>query len=197
MEAGTTGVESARCSRCGFEGPHVEGKCGNPTCRCFVRFNSRSTVHNGRRLELGAFTPTEASEVQKLLASILKDLGDTDDEHDPRRVSVARRLLAERLAEVAPMAKACGAYIAARGPLTERGRRRAAVNLYFEAVACMSQLASKIGLERQGTQSPRTMDGLLKKAAETSHDYAGGAIGDPSEGEEGIVVTDRSAEARG
>ena len=140
--APTTGHETARCSRCGHEAePTGKGQCSQ--CGCFLPTNTVALVHGGRRMQLGRGTPLDEAERVAIRDAVLSDLGGEDE------VSEVMRQLVQDFAGAVVLRDLVFSHLAATGPLTKAGRRRASVELYFSASARAERLAKQIGTDRK------------------------------------------------
>ena len=71
----------------------------------------------------------------------------------------------DRLAEAILLSEVYWVYLAASGPMTVRGRTRAAMQGYLQAVDRVSRLASQIGLQRRARKVPTLDEYLHRRAA--------------------------------
>ena len=134
---------------------------GNAVGDRFKPGNSAGLIHGGRRLQLGCGTPLDESRRVELRDGVLADLGGPDE------VSVVLGALVEDFASAVLLRETAWSHIAAVGPLTRAGRRRAVVGLYFLASGRVERLAAQIGLSRQSRPvSPGTPMAALKHVLE-------------------------------
>ena len=145
LDAQTTGLEAARCSKCGRvvdDEATRTGHCPKP-CGAFVFDNPAAKTHGGRQLQLrGPVDALARLRYDDVRAGLLSDLGDTP--------STARGIVVDRLAEATLLCEVTWADMVSNGILTAKGRRRAVCDLYLAASDRAARLAGVVGLERRG-----------------------------------------------
>ena len=138
----TDGCETVRCQRCDHDAePTDKGRCAK--CGCWVSGNTGALTHGARRLQVGAGTELDEANRTAIRDAVLSDLGGESE------VSAVLYELCADFASAVVLRDLAWAHIAAVGPLTLKGRRRAVVSLYLEASARAERLAARIGLERK------------------------------------------------
>ena len=86
--------------------------------------------------------------------AVLEDLGGRDE------VSEVMRQLVEDFSAAVVLRNVAWQHIAAVGPLTKAGRRRAVVDLYLSASARAERLAKQIGTSRKPARVPTLQEYL-------------------------------------
>ena len=159
--AETSGTEAVRCSRCGTEAePTGKGQCGK--CGCWLPRNEGALVHGGRRLQLGRGSPLDEARRVELRDVVVDDLGGRDD------VSAVLFELVEDFSSACTLRDVAWQHLAAVGPLTRAGRRRAVVDLYLQSSQRAERLAARIGMERKPARVPSLSEYLRDKGAADS-----------------------------
>jgi len=131
-------AETARCSRCGWEGASV-GRC--PRCQAWLARNLGNFRHGLRSMQIhGPVAGAAAVRCLQIRQALEADHAD---------LSTARGLIVARLAEVATLAESAWAQLEQVGPVTAAGRRRPVVDLYLQAADRVQRLAAALGLDRQ------------------------------------------------
>ena len=159
--AKTSGTDTVRCSRCGTEAePTGKGQCEK--CGCWLPRNEAALVHGGRRLQLGRGSPLDEARRVELRDAVVEDLGGRDD------VSTVLYELVEDFSAVCTLRDVAWQHLAAVGPLTRAGRRRAVVDLYLQSSQRAERLAARIGMERKPARVPSLSEYLRDKGAADS-----------------------------
>jgi hypothetical protein len=148
----TSGGETVRCSRCGFESVPAGRHC--PKCGAFTLQNRCAVTHGLSRFRGGLSTPLDLRQRDATAAAVLADKG------GPTEVSAVVRPQVLDFAQAIQLRDAAWAHLAAVGPFTRAGRKRAAVDVYLAASARAQQLAAQIGLSRLARKVP-TLDEAL------------------------------------
>jgi hypothetical protein len=91
--------------------------------------------------------------------AVLADLGGDDE------VSETLRALVDDFSFAVVLTRLLTQHLTSVGPLTRRGRKRAALDAWHRASARLEGLAAKIGLERRGARVP-SLDEYLREHAE-------------------------------
>ena len=161
---------SVRCRRCGLEQP-ATNVCGG--CHSFLPGNESALVHGGRRQQLGRGTALDESLRVEIRNAVLEDLGGEDE------VSEVMRQLVEDFAGAVVLRDLVFAHLAATGPLTKAGRRRASVDLYLSASSRAERLAKQIGTARKPARVPTLQEYLQERAIdqpEVAEDAGGSKV---------------------
>jgi hypothetical protein len=142
------GPETVRCS-CGTAvEPSGKGSC--PACGRFLPGNVVALIHGGRRMSL---PPERASRRAELRAQVWADLGGTVPPiiGEVAEDFVSACVLRDQLVE----------HLEAIGPLTQRGTRRAAMDLYLATSARIERLSVPLGVFRDEVKAKTpTSDGI-------------------------------------
>lgn len=152
----TDGHDTGRCSGCGSEAPADAGRC--PDCGRFLPGNEAVLVHGARRLQDGQETALQETRRVSLRDAVLEDLGGEEN------VSEVLSELVEDFASAVQLRDVAWAHIAAVGPLTKAGRRRAVVDLYLQASRRAEPLAKEIGTERREAPVPSLEEALRQSS---------------------------------
>ena len=121
---------------------------GNTIGDRFLPGNEHGLVHGGRRLQLGNETPLDERQRVSLQDAVLEDLGGRQE---------CSAVLCQQVADFAAavvLRDCLFGHLSLVGPLTKAGRRRACVDLYFQASSRAERLASQIGLRRAPKSVP-------------------------------------------
>ena len=137
---------------------------GNSVGQRFRPGNAAALVHGGRRLQLGHGTALDETRRLELRDSVLADLGGKTE-----CSSVLCELVEDFAAAVVLRDTAFG-HLAAVGPLTRAGRRRAAVDLYLQASQRAERLANQIGTGRTPARVPSLEEYLRARSEAESGD---------------------------
>ncbi len=113
-----------------------------------MKGNEAALKHGGRRFAAGAGTPLDEAVVVQLRDSVLADVGGQD------AVSAITAELVYDFARACCLRDLAWQHIAAVGPFTKSGKRRAVVALWMEASARVERLGKTIGLERRAISVP-------------------------------------------
>ena len=112
----------------------------------FASGNTAPLTHGGRSRRVRAAQLPQQAEIRELLAdkraAILADLG------GDAKVSRLQRDLVERYLELDIVATWLGGNLVAEGPLTAKGRTRAALSAYESVADRLLRLATALGLDR-------------------------------------------------
>ena len=139
--------DAVACANCEQDvEPTGKGQC--PKCGCWLTGNEAALVHGGRRLQLGEGSPMDEACRVKLRDAVLADLGGRES------VSVVMAELVEDFSGACVLRDLVWQHLAAVGPLTKAGRRRAAFDLYLQASQRAERLAARIGTDRVGATVP-------------------------------------------
>jgi hypothetical protein len=135
-----------RCRKCGRTVDTAGDNCPRP-CGALLPGNLRSLRHGGRssRVPVGLM-PQQADALAALAerrAELLVDLGGAD------QLSVVMRDLVQRYLELAMTADYLAANLQQLGPLTGKGRTRAALSAWLAVVDRQQKTAQLLGLERR------------------------------------------------
>jgi hypothetical protein len=133
------------CKRCDAlrtaEGDHC------PSCGGWLPSNTGHLIHGGRSRQVRAGQLPEQAEAVAALAErhaeIVNELGGAD------ALSIIKRDLVTRYLETAMIADYLASNVWQHGPLTGKGRTRAAVTAYLQVLDRQQKLAATIGIERQ------------------------------------------------
>ena len=129
-ERAANGTATDACSECGSTEPAVNGRCPTPTCRCFRKSNRAAATAGGYR---GKPTADDQRRSDQLLSDVQSDpLATTLREWE--RDYAAKRVLCDILAK----------FLTAAGPLTEAGRRRAALDAFLSVSESTQRTAQAI-----------------------------------------------------
>ena len=137
---------------------------GNRIGQRFPPGNVAALVHGGRRLQLGHETPLDEVRRIDLHDAVLTDLGGRAE------VSAVLAELVADFAAAVVLRDVAYAHLAAVGPLTRAGRRRAVVDLYLQASARAERLAAQIGLRRVPKPAPSSFSEAILQAPELTSD---------------------------
>jgi len=163
----TDGLATVRCQRCGREAEAIgKGQCS--ACGCWLPANEGALTHGGRRLQTGNGSRLDEVNRTSIRDAVLADLGGESE------VSTVLYELCEDFAAACVLRNLAWAHIAAVGPLTLKGRRRAVVSLYLEASGRAERLASRIGLERKAPPGPSLTEYLKGRTTDKDDDNASG-----------------------
>ena len=132
---------------------------GNEVGSRFQPGNTAALIHGGRRMQLGPGAARDKAERVALRDLVLQDLGGETE------VSAVMRELVEDFAGAVVLRDLAYSHIAANGPLTKAGRRRAVVGLYLEASGRVERLAARIGTRRRPARIPSLAEHLGAKGA--------------------------------
>ncbi len=155
----TTGRSTVGCTRCGQEAePSGKGQC--VACGCWLPANEGALIHGGRRMQTGKASPLDEAHRVAIRDAVLEDLGGDD------QVGEVMRQLVEDFAGAVVLRDLSFSHLAAVGPLTLKGRRRAVVGLYMEASARAERLATRIGTDRKPARVPSLQEYLNNKPAD-------------------------------
>lgn len=135
---------------------------GNALGQRFEKGNTAALVHGGRRLQVGSGTVLDEAERVAIRAAVLEDLGGEAE------VSAVMLELVSDFSAAVVLRDLCYAHIAAVGPLTQAGRRRAVVGLYLDASARVERLAARIGTGKRARRVPSIAEALAGKKVEAS-----------------------------
>ena len=143
----TLGPETVRCSRCDHKAePAGKGRCS--ACGCWLSGNVGALVHGGRRMRLSGGTALDAAERVAIRDAIIEDIGGES------QISTVLREVVRDFAFGVVLRDRLADHLAAVGPLTRRGAKRAAVDLYMTASQRVERLAKLIGTERRAARVP-------------------------------------------
>ena len=131
---------------------------GNDLGQRFAPGNVAALVHGGRRLQLGRGTSLDEARRVELRDAVLLDLGGQQE------CSSVLCELVQDFAAAVLLRDVAYAHLAAVGPLTRAGRRRAVVDLYLQASARAERLASQIGTARRPARVPSLHEYLAARA---------------------------------
>jgi hypothetical protein len=174
------------CSNCEVDvEPGGKGHC--PTCGRFLPDNVVALTHGGRRMSL---PPERASRRAELRTEVWNDLGGT--------VPPIMAEVAEDFVSACVLRDQLVEHLEAIGPLTQRGTRRAAMDLYLATSARIERLSAMLsafrgearleavsgapphlrGLDRMPTKALELLQGFLARIAggETLTDREEGAL---------------------
>jgi hypothetical protein len=149
-ESPAAGPETVRCSCGAIVEPSGKGCC--PACGRFLPGNVVALVHGGRRMSL---PPERASRRAELRAQVWADLGGTVPPiiGEVAEDFVSACVLRDQLVE----------HLEAIGPLTQRGTRRAAMDLYLATSARIERASVQLGVFRDEVKAKTpTPDGITK-----------------------------------
>jgi hypothetical protein len=159
------GVKIYPCASCGdTEAPDANGRCRNPMCGKFRKNHTVNLIHGGRARPLLAdqqrrdeiFHAVQADPSRTILAQFEKDYADA---------CVMRDILAR--------------YLTTAGPMTEAGRRRAALDAYLAASARTERLSLAILEARRAVDEHPHHDGLASvRIRSVTHRIIDVAVGD-------------------
>ncbi len=158
---------SRLCPKCGTPASGDDDHCQAKGCGSFLPANSAALIHGGRRFVDGR-SPMDESERVAVRDAVLSDLGGCGE------VSEALRALVDDFSFAVVLTRLLSAHLAAVGPLTKRGRRRAAVDTWYRASARLERLAARIGTERRGAPVPSLDEFLRERVGDGRNGDAGG-----------------------
>ena len=122
-DSGAHGDAAVECSRRGWQGhPRGTGKGHCPACGCFLPTIGAALIHGARRLTSGRGTPVDRARMVQIQATVVEDLGGEG------AVSVAMATFVDDFAFAVVLRDLLAAHLAAVGPLTKAGKRRAALS---------------------------------------------------------------------
>lgn len=152
----TNGAAGVTCRRCGWSGAASgSGKGQCPRCGVFLPANTGALKHGVKRLlEYGAGSPTDAARRAAIEAAVLADLG---GRHEVSEVVAA---LAADFGFAVVLRDLAAAHLAAVGPFTKTGKRRAAVDLYLQCSQRAERLAAQLGHDRRPRRVPTLHEAL-------------------------------------
>ena len=158
--SGPSGPDLVECGRCEWKGDSSDtkglGHC--PRCGCFVRRNEAAVQHGARRLASGRGTPLDRTRMVQIEADVTEDLGGSD------AVSGVMSALVADFAFAVVLRDLLAAHLAATGPLTRAGKKKAAYTTWLQASARAEALARQIGTGRKAAKVP-SLDEVLSGVA--------------------------------
>lgn len=132
-ELGTDGALTARCTRCAADVvPTGKGHC--PACGGFLPANVAAVTHGARRRVSEAQRTRRADILELLIA----------ERGGPSSIDTLTRILLEDYATAAAQLEHLAAHLEEVGAMTDRGRRRSAVDVYRTFSERVDRLASQI-----------------------------------------------------
>jgi len=191
--SGTCGPATVACGRCGTEAAAGRNHC--PACGCFMPSSTVRQVHGAKALASGRGTPVDQARMAAIEQAVTEDLGGADELSEVQRALIADCAFAIVLRDL------LSAHLAAVGPLTKAGKRRAALTSWQQASARVEALAGKIGLERRAAPTPSLADYIEQRQREAeqaaSATEAAADAGDDGQAEGGSVAgpADRGPDA--
>ena len=121
-------------------------------------------IHGGRRMQLSGGSPLDEARRVAIRDHVLEDIGGAAE------CSQVLYELVSDFAAACVLRDLCWRHIAAVGPMTSKGRRRAAVSLYLEASARAERLAARIGVDRKAAPVPTLAQYLESRTADGDGD---------------------------
>lgn len=127
----------------------------------FLPGNPAALKHGARRLETTGGTALDRTERHAIERAVLEDLGGEEE------VSAVLRELVGDFAFCAVLRERLAEHLAIVGPMTRKGRKRAAADMYLAASKRLERLAARIGTDRKAKPVPSLQEYLSQREAQS------------------------------